>query len=753
MDFAHAFPDDPELDEAVDAFVPDSLTIDNIRDGIIASRTQALYCGDLLQLLNWCINDSAAVEWLTDYGRDQLTAIQIRHAREPIRVYRKRIRAEFKDLLRNAYTAPIVHLEHIQPAVFMKFMLSLRHPTRGGYLSKSSYGSKRSALFHLFRAHNHIGYGESFRLEANNLFRGFNRQRVYRKGSNNDGVVDAASTPREGKLAMSVDLYKALCGWLLDYGTTDGVFAHCFLVLTWNLACRSNNTSLIKFCDIEWASCFDSFEVYFAHSKTDQVGEDAKYPRHIYANPFAPSICPILSLAMYFSCCFNVKVGSDSKLFPGNDQEDHFARILQRVCAGHVDEVNQLGFQLADIGTHSIRKGAVSYLSSLPGGPPSASICLRAGWSMGKVRDIYMRYVTAGDQFVGRCLAVIPILSHQFACSPPFFTARTAGTATGDEDENENGWTNDVCVSQFPMVGAIASFGRLTLMCLASLLYHRSWIADTLAVNHIVRTTSYALRSATVLAHVDSTLLKVTFPWNDMIHTFGGIPPHVAILQQLAVVRSDQERFDASFVAKVTEALEVFGINSDRMTDENLRKTLHQFQVDLKATLEGVATAAARRDDENVERIETGRGYVLHFYGGGFHRVPADWRFPRCGVSDLWRQWWIGDTVRQVPPLRFLDPRDVTHLDAIPIEDDEMHGRTGRFKASRRPAAKTFSDMKFLMKWIKDKVVAASALEANITVTAVDRMFSAVSAEFSVGERDAQKRWTTFINSIRKLKK
>lgn len=238
---------------------------------------------------------------------------------------------------------------------------------------------------------------------------------------------------------------------------------------------------------------------------------------------------------------------------------------------------------------------------------------------------------------------------------------------------------DDVRVSQFPMVGAIASFGRLTLMCLASLLFHRSWIADTLAVNHIVRTLSYALRSATVLAHVDSTRLKATFPWNDAIHTFCGIPPHVAILQQLAVVHKDQEHFDASFIGKVTEALELFGINSDRVTDANLRKTLEQFQVNLNATLERVAAAAAapaRRDDA-VERIEAGLGYVVHSYGGCFHRVPADWRFPRCGVSDLWRQWWIGDTVRQVPPLRLLDSQDVKHLDAIPVQDEEMHGRTG----------------------------------------------------------------------------
>ena len=80
-----------------------------------------------------------------------------------------------------------------------------------------------------------------------------------------------------------------------------------------------------------------------------------------------------------------------------------------------------MGVDKNEIGTHSIRKGAVSYLASLPGGPPAASVCIRAGWTMGKVRDIYMRYVASGDEFVGRCLAMLPVLRMEFGSSPPHF--------------------------------------------------------------------------------------------------------------------------------------------------------------------------------------------------------------------------------------------------------------------------------------------------------------------------------------------
>ena len=53
---------------------------------------------------------------------------------------------------------------------------------------------------------------------------------------------------QEGKDPMSMELYKKLCGWLLDWNMSDGVFGHCFLVLTWNLSCCTHNTANIQLC-------------------------------------------------------------------------------------------------------------------------------------------------------------------------------------------------------------------------------------------------------------------------------------------------------------------------------------------------------------------------------------------------------------------------------------------------------------------------------------------------------------------------
>jgi hypothetical protein len=137
--------------------------------------------------------------------------------------------------------------------------------------------------------------------------------------------------------------------------------------MTWNLGCRVNNTTIIKFRDISWAHNFDCFQVLFAHSKTDQTGDEAHYPRHIFGNPTEPLVCPILSLAMYFTSCFNRPVHKDDFLFPGNAQEVRFTKALNKVLLDNESEVKHLGYEISSIGSHSIRKGAFSYLSSLPG--------------------------------------------------------------------------------------------------------------------------------------------------------------------------------------------------------------------------------------------------------------------------------------------------------------------------------------------------------------------------------------------------
>ena len=112
----------------------------------------------------------------------------------------------------------------------------------------------------------------------------------------------------------------------------------------------------------------------------------------------------------------------ENQLFPGNDQYRRFMGIFNRVLKKNREEIKELGYVPEDLGSHSTWKGsalAVSTGSTVS--PPFSAICLRAGWSMGSVKDQYIHYEKAGDQFVGRTICGLSCLTTDFAISPPHF--------------------------------------------------------------------------------------------------------------------------------------------------------------------------------------------------------------------------------------------------------------------------------------------------------------------------------------------
>ena len=179
----------------------------------------------------------------------------------------------------------------------------------------------------------------------------------------------------------------------------------------------------ICFNHIEWQN--DALCIYFAQSKTNQLGAQKKDPRHLYANPLNPEICPILSLGLYL-ICFPLEQ-DQVKLFPGASQYDRYRKCLDRILAREgLQELESRGLSAENIGTHSTRKGAASFCSSGSTACPSnIAVHLRAGWALGGVQDRYLKYESAGDMFVGRTVAGLPIDNVAFATLPPFFEIRS----------------------------------------------------------------------------------------------------------------------------------------------------------------------------------------------------------------------------------------------------------------------------------------------------------------------------------------
>ena len=180
----------------------------------------------------------------------------------------------------------------------------------------------------------------------------------------------------------------------------------------------------------------------------------------------------------------NPTVTRGVKLFEGSDPYQRFSKVLRKCLEDNEAAFNDLGVDIDDIGSHSSRKGAATYCSTgSTVSPPMASICLRAGWSMGPVKEKYIHYEKAGDQYVGRVVAGLNVNSTDFAVSPPYFNFPV-------EDGSEEGGmvTSAVeieiknAVSNLIVGGSQMSPQTFKIMttCFASVCYHYHYLDQKL---------------------------------------------------------------------------------------------------------------------------------------------------------------------------------------------------------------------------------------------------------------------------------
>ena len=124
----------------------------------------------------------------------------------------------------------------------------------------------------------------------------------FKRGTKNDQAAakQSGAVPiKEGKEPLPFRLYVTFCEQLLLQPDMEAVFAHLFLIMSWNLMCRSKNTAEVSLSHMKVID--DALGVVFGKQKNDQGGEDQEY-RHVYANPLQPVICPITALGLYFLC-------------------------------------------------------------------------------------------------------------------------------------------------------------------------------------------------------------------------------------------------------------------------------------------------------------------------------------------------------------------------------------------------------------------------------------------------------------------
>ena len=419
---------------------------------------------------------------------------------------------------------------------------SSRRKTDGKRFRMVTYQNARSAI-KLLASDLGQKLHESMEDELSVLFQGLKRDLAETRSRNNEVL-------RIGKEALPFDLYVYLNEELLKEGSTDFVFAKCYLCLSWNLMCRSTNAAEISQNHLSWHN--DAMKVFFGKQKNDQSGDKSDFGRHVYANPLQPAICPILSLGLYWAS-FEFEE-TEKKIFPGNPNE-RFRKVLNKLLSQEevASELERRGVEAKDFGSHSTRKGSATYASSGSTSCPSnTAVHLRAGWSMPGVDGTYKKFQAAGDQHVGRTVSGLPTETADFAELPPFFP---------QNDPEVRSAVSSVFFNIPDSLNFVAEY------CLASIVKHSEYIMKEVGEKHRVFSSPLFTDP-----HLLESLKKKLGLERDAKITATGVPPHVTLLKKFEHVTEQlvalSERIEVQTQTTVKELIK--NLNEKALTNNHL---------------------------------------------------------------------------------------------------------------------------------------------------------------------------------------
>jgi hypothetical protein len=456
-----------------------------------------------------------------------------------------------------------------------------------------------------------------------NFFGGYHRKIASLK---QDGVMSII----EGKQPMSFKGYKFLARKALEQeGDFNlSIFSHFFLLLCWNLIARCVSVGSLMYNHISWTG--DAMVIVFPSHKGDKEGARS-LPKHVYANTEEPSICPILSFAIYVFTRGYDREGSKTRVFQG-DSESRFSKWLARLCEENKELLRNQGVDISMIGTHSFRKGIATFLSGTPGGPTAIAIYLRAGWSLGPVQSRYILEGEGGDQVCGRAATGLPLTETAFANLPPHFLAGDNGISSEEWENILPGYS-----SFYPM-----SFREVIPYLLASLVYHRPYLREMQASHPRHPLFLQYVWTSGILERVKDSV-GAGCNRNPISKLFAtGVPPHLVLANKIVDMQCGIEVMRYDIIARLEslpEQLKMSLLENFRVEGvvPITQTQIAQMMEDLKVSI----LTAIRQDNQvplplpsnttTVGELPSNdvTGYEVWHWKSKFHPVPEDFAFPR----------------------------------------------------------------------------------------------------------------------------
>eukprot|EP01013_Petalomonas_cantuscygni_P032228 TRINITY_DN586_c0_g1_i1.p1 TRINITY_DN586_c0_g1~~TRINITY_DN586_c0_g1_i1.p1 ORF type:complete len:790 (+),score=56.99 TRINITY_DN586_c0_g1_i1:18-2387(+) len=468
-------------------------------------------------------------------------------------------------------------------------------------------------------------------------------------------AIPVAADKATGKDPLKYLLYKRIQEDIFSDDTSDVIFARAFLSLNWNLLARPTNIECLRAQHLEWKE--DALGIRFIVSKRDQEGEHADEIRHVYANPVTVKVCPILALAMYLFTIGVVPRNTDDALFPGADQYQRYDKALSRILErdGIKQHLLENGMTGRTLGAYSARKGALSYATGGTTAAPSmTAVCIRACWSVGQVKDRYLKLEESMDQYVGRLVVGLPADDPSFAMLPPHFD---------DPDV-----VRDTLREVFP--DCTHAFRQTLEMCAASVLWHADLLRRD-APNHrihkcmLLRPEVEAKLRPHVICHIGTRFDRFRAT---------GIPPNVTVLLRIRDVLEGvggiipaMQRIARESQESMQKFLEERAIGLGTVTKHGLEEALQPVMQRLQALQDGFGRGPevaepsgnggepAAEDDQEQERWR----WPHYTWGGRIRACPEGFRIPAGSLKEVFGEWMLGDAQRRWRPLRAFKLIDV----------------------------------------------------------------------------------------------
>ncbi|KAF0714915.1 Aste57867_3640 [Aphanomyces stellatus] len=211
----------------------------------------------------------------------------------------------------------------------------------------------------------------------------------------------------------------------------------------------------------------------------------------------------------------------------------------------------------------------------------------------------------------------------------------------------------------FPsLFGQIQLHGVLRLV-LASLVHHHDFLVGQLPVQHPLLSTPLFVSTDLV-----STLRPLVFSGTESTLLFAsGIPPHVELLRQLDRNEKSIQSIPSVVLNGVRQIVDERGLAAGNITQGFFESTLSQaIATALQRVRPDVPPTTAPTDDVDSNS-------AVFSWGGLFHMLPEDFKFPSVDLATAWNLWWRGNPAQKIIPFRKICTRDLS----LPSEHKEYY--------------------------------------------------------------------------------